>query len=154
MINFEYNSDLFFVSIIDFKKVNLYWIIKNYPTFKCLHYVTDQVAMIVGNLLKTLWQGKIFKPKLKLKCFDSKISTTVWKVSKYGVFSSPYFPAFGLNTERYKVPLRIQSECGKIRTRKNSVYGHFSRSVPHHNYQLQTFPWQIRNSMPFPIVIL
>ena len=26
------------------------------------------------------------------------------------------------------VSLRIQSECGKIRTRKNSVFGHFSRS--------------------------
>ena len=26
---------------------------------------------------------------------------TTWKVSKYGVFSGPYFPAFGLNTERY-----------------------------------------------------
>ena len=33
-------------------------------------------------------------------------------------FSSPYFPAFGLNTDRYGVSLRIQSECGKIRTRK------------------------------------
>ena len=30
-------------------------------------------------------------------------------------------------TER--VSLRIQSECGKIRTRKNSVFGHFSGSV-------------------------
>ena len=31
--------------------------------------------------------------------------------------------------ERYEVSLRIQSECGKIRTRNNSVFGHFSRSV-------------------------
>ena len=30
----------------------------------------------------------------------------------------PYFPEFGLNTERYSVSLRIQSECGKIGTRK------------------------------------
>ena len=43
-------------------------------------------------------------------------------------FSGPYFPAFGLNTERYGVSLCIQSECGKIRTRKNSVFGHFSGS--------------------------
>ena len=28
------------------------------------------------------------------------------------------FTAFGLNTERYGVSLHIQSECGKIRTRK------------------------------------
>ena len=54
---------------------------------------------------------------------------TAWKVPRYGVFSCPYFLAFGLNTERYRVSLRIQSEYGKIRTRKNSVFGHFSRSV-------------------------
>ena len=28
------------------------------------------------------------------------------------------FPAFGLNTEKYSVSLRIQSECGKIWSRK------------------------------------
>ena len=54
--------------------------------------------------------------------------TIAWKVSKYGGFPGPYFPAFELNTE-YFVSFRIQSECSKIRTRKNSVPGHFSRSV-------------------------
>ena len=29
-------------------------------------------------------------------------------------YSGPHFPAFGLNTERYTVFLRIQSECGKL----------------------------------------
>ena len=53
---------------------------------------------------------------------------TVWNVFKYGVFSGPYFPAFGLNTVRYFVSLHIQSKCGKVRTRKNSVFVHFSRS--------------------------
>ena len=33
-------------------------------------------------------------------------------------FPSTYFPALVLNTERYGVSFRIQSECGKIRTRK------------------------------------
>ena len=33
-------------------------------------------------------------------------------------FCAPYFPVFRLNTKRYSVSLRIQSECGKIRTRK------------------------------------
>ena len=33
-------------------------------------------------------------------------------------YSGPYFPAFGLNAERYSVSFRIQSECKKIRTRK------------------------------------
>ena len=41
------------------------------------------------------------------------IFSTAWKVSKYGVFPGLYFPAFGLNMERYRVSLRIQSECGK-----------------------------------------
>ena len=35
--------------------------------------------------------------------------------------------AFGLNTERYSVSLRIQSQCRKKRTGKNSISGHFSR---------------------------
>ena len=48
------------------------------------------------------------------------------------VFLVRIFPdsaAFGLNTERYCVSLRIQYEFGKIRARKTSVFGHFSRSV-------------------------
>ena len=49
-------------------------------------------------------------------------------MSKYRVFSGPYFPAFGLNMKRFRESLHIQSECAKIWTRKNSVFGHFSRS--------------------------
>ena len=56
------------------------------------------------------------------------ISRTVWKASKYGVFPGPYFPVIGLNTAIYNENLRIQSEYGKTRTRKNSVFGHFSHS--------------------------
>ena len=44
---------------------------------------------------------------------------TTWKVSKHGVFSGPYFLAFGMNMEIYCVNLRIQSEYRKIRTKKN-----------------------------------
>ena len=32
-------------------------------------------------------------------------------------YSGTYFPAFGLNMERYSVSLRIQSECRKIRAK-------------------------------------
>ena len=32
-------------------------------------------------------------------------------------YSGPHFPAFGLNTERYVISLRIQSKCGKSLTR-------------------------------------
>ena len=34
-------------------------------------------------------------------------------------YSGLHFPTFGLNTERYGVSFRIQSECGKIQTRIN-----------------------------------
>ena len=33
-------------------------------------------------------------------------------------FSGPYFSPFGLNMDRYGINLRIQSKCGKIRTKK------------------------------------
>ena len=63
--------------------------------------------------------------------FGNKIAykiLTAWKLSKYGVFSGPYFPVFGLITKIYSVNLCIQSKYKKIRTRKNYVFGHFSRS--------------------------
>ena len=47
------------------------------------------------------------------------------KESKIGVFSGPYFPVFGLNTEIYGVNLCIQSKYGKIRTRKIPYLGTF-----------------------------
>ena len=40
-------------------------------------------------------------------------------------FSGPYFPAFGLNTERYYVSLGIQFEFWESKDQKNSAYGHF-----------------------------
>ena len=40
-------------------------------------------------------------------------------------YSDPYFPALGLNTERYGVSLRIQSEFGKKRTRITPNTGTF-----------------------------
>ena len=49
-------------------------------------------------------------------------------MSKYGVFSGPYFPVFRPNTEIYCINISIQSENGKIRTRNNSVFGHVSQS--------------------------
>ena len=49
----------------------------------------------------------------------SHFCQTLHKKCSYSVlFRSaffPHFPAFGLNTERYSLSLRIQSKCGKIR---------------------------------------
>ena len=50
---------------------------------------------------------------------------------------------------RYSVSLRIQSECGKIRTRKNSRYGHFSRSEacarPLHTSKMESFATTVKS---------
>ena len=43
-----------------------------------------------------------------------------------------------MNTEIYGVNLGIQSECGKMPTRKNYVSGHFSRSDTLKQKQSQT----------------
>ena len=51
---------------------------------------------------------------------------TAWKVSKYGVFFGPYFS--GPYGEILCIQRNIQSECWKIRTRKNSVFWHISHS--------------------------
>ena len=48
----------------------------------------------------------------KLKTLRCLKSVRIWS------YSGPYFPAFGLNTERYCVYLRIQCKNEKIRTRK------------------------------------
>ena len=40
------------------------------------------------------------------------------RIRSYWSFSGLYFLAFKLNAEKYAVSLRVQSECGKIRTRK------------------------------------
>ena len=34
------------------------------------------------------------------KIFGQKVTVTAWKVSKYGVFSGPYFSAFELNMDQ------------------------------------------------------
>ena len=56
----------------------------------------------------------------------NKLQLHNWKTGRYHSvksvcirsFTGPYFPVFGLNTERCSVSVRIQSESRKIRTRK------------------------------------
>ena len=64
------------------------------------------------------------------------------KIVQIRSFSGPYFPTFGLNRERYEVSLCIQSECGKIRTRKHSVFGHLSHNG-YFYYLRKRFPSQM-----------
>ena len=55
-----------------------------------------------------------------LLCYCTKINVSRYiKSVRILNYSGPYFPAFGLNMERYGVSLLIQSECEKVRTRIN-----------------------------------
>ena len=61
------------------------------------------------------------KHLINLICADSlHLMNSRLKSVRIWSFSEPYFPAFGVNTERHGVSLRIQSGCGKIQTRKTS----------------------------------
>ena len=64
-----------------------------------------------------------------LKTIITHRPSTTWKVFKYRVFSGPYFLVFGPHMEIYCVNFCILSGYGKIRTRKNAAFGHFSDSV-------------------------
>ena len=64
-------------------------------------------------ILVTLWNS--FQPKLYF-LEVTQIAHCI-KSACIRSHSGPHFLPFGLNTERYSVFLRIQSECGKIRTR-------------------------------------
>ena len=56
----------------------------------------------------------------KPKCFSNALQMSKCPLSDQVPEYSP---------SALRVSLRIQSECGKIRTRNNCVLGHFSRSV-------------------------
>ena len=51
------------------------------------------------------------------------MTTTLRESVRIWSFSGSYFPAFGLNTEKYGVSLREDTD------QKNSESGHFSRSA-------------------------
>ena len=71
---------------------------------------------------KTLLQFSHFKQQFQTYFIDMGSHFTVdldcVKSIRIRTFSGPSFPAFGLNMKKYSVSLRIQSEYGKIRTRK------------------------------------
>ena len=57
---------------------------------------------------------RIFQEQIHQMLNHCVKSVRIWS------YSGPYFPALGLNTERYPVSLRIQSECGENVDQNNS----------------------------------
>ena len=54
------------------------------------------------------------------KNFEKDPKSNCVKSVRIQSYSDSYFSAFRLNTERYRVSLRIQFKCGKILTRITS----------------------------------
>ena len=77
--------------------------------------------------MQSIYRGILLK-KMKPLSFHSNSTTHCMKSVQMQSYLWSVFPVFGLNTEIYGVNLSIQSEYRKIRTRNNSVFGHFSCS--------------------------
>ena len=75
------------------------------------------------------------KPDI-LTAFTSDHSPLIFTLScvksvRIRSYSGPYFPAFGLNAERYSVCFRIQSKMRENTDQNNSKCRHFLCSVKH-----------------------
>ena len=67
-----------------------------------------------------MWVNNLLDRPLLLCGQQKKYFTHCVKRVRIRSYYGPYFPAFALNTERYGVSLRDQSECWKIQTRITS----------------------------------
>ena len=80
----------------------------------------EMIVKVCNFTKKVFWSLGNFLSKMELlaKIFGKSFrGSHCVKSVRIRSYSGPYFPAFGLNTERYSVSLRTQSECGKIWTR-------------------------------------
>ena len=94
------------------------------PKGSSLRWILPIIYIVGKWLVNTFWLILlvIFRSYFKMsncthpsqRPFD--LLFTAWRV-RIQRYSGLYFPAFGLNTERYGVSLRAQFECAKIRTR-------------------------------------
>ena len=98
----------------------VYWV--HVPPSAMYSFVIDK---------STLWYN--FFVLFQLSPVSYRIYCRVLEISvriiQMRCFSGPRFPVLELNSEIYGVNLRIQSKYEKIRTRKNSVFQHLSRSA-------------------------
>ena len=93
---------------------------------------TKQLKETLEDIGKNIWSHIYFN--------------TAWKLSQS--FSGPFFPAFGLNTERYGVSLpSISPYSVQMREKTDQKifeYGHFSRTSSTDYFQGRTFPKNFR----------
>ena len=97
------------------------FLVRLYSNFKFCKFVCSAIKVINYKQEQTPVLQNNSKTKICLsflKCKNASKQNCVKSIRIRSYFS-PYFPAFRRNTERFSVSLylRIQSECGKIRTR-------------------------------------
>ena len=90
-----------------------------YEVFRdwCLRTTTSETCCFTWSVLKLAQTGTWFS--LREQCPSMEF---FWSV-------------FSRNWTEYWEIQSIESECGKIRTRKNTLFGNFSRSVLYYNLQ-------------------
>ena len=96
--------------------------------FQNIHTFTYQKKPLLHTLFSLfLKSSKAFSVSLSRACYSSNHELHCVKSVRIQNFSGPCFPVFGLNREIYSVNIRIQSGCGKIRTRKTPNMDTFYR---------------------------
>ena len=78
-----------------------------------------------------------FSGGIEIEHWAKKGLILIWKLSNYHCvksvriwrFSGPYFPSFGLNTERYSISLHIQFDSERKRTRKFRIRTLFTQCI-------------------------
>ena len=84
----------------------------------------------VGKWFRIRFKREVnFKKEHYQKLLTTCTATQCVKSVRNRSLSGMYFPAFGLNTERYSGSLRIQSKCGKIRNKKLRIRTLFSSAA-------------------------
>ena len=107
--------------VIEYSETNFYVTFEKY-LLKEIRFSNREVLPKLVNFYQSTSLMNIFGLQ-----YTFLIWVVVWRVTSTACFSGPYFPTFGLNTERYLVSLRIQSECGKMRTTKLRIQTLFTQ---------------------------
>ena len=97
----------------------------NFQTISASKFL-NQILIIFKNIASSTVENFFLTPSYRepqlshsaITLFFYKKHFSLREMCSYSELSGPYFSTFGLNTERYAASLPIQSECGKIRTRK------------------------------------
>ena len=89
--------------------------------------------------IKRLSSRQTFTYKIPVQLNFRRKCSTAWKVSKYGVFSGPYFPALGLNTERCRISPYSVRMRGNTDQKQLRIWTIFTQSWQRHFQELLTF---------------